>query len=850
MIKIFQNVKNFFNRNYKPAYIISFITLFSIGILNFTFILSLNATSNDECLWVPKKAAKDSVMLIFDKVKIDGVAWKAGIRDGDQLVAINDINLTSTLQAQIILNRIKSGEYADYTIKRGDKIIETKVEIKKLIQIFQFAFMLMAQIWLVIGFIVLMARPQGSIQKLFYKISAAVIILFTSVYYQALGTNVHTILFILIDYIWTIGAFYTPFLILRFFWSFPRQFKFLEKDWIGKFLKFAPIVLIIISFTIRHIFVYPVGTFNNVYLGIIIAVNILILISLIVGLISLYLNYFKIKDKAERKPIYIILLAYTLGIASLIYSNYIAPAISDIIFNTPEYYTPIILIAVLPVAFGYSIFKYQLMDVSIVIKNAVFYGAATLTMAAAYFLVIYVVGQGISQAIGTEYQGVIAGIIFIIFALVFQSTKDKFQNFLTEKFYPEQFAYRKILVKFSNDVSSMVGLENILDNTFGTFTKALKINNFGIMVKSPNNGDMILARSKGINSKNISIDQSMINEVVRQKKIMAKLPVIERDEFSTVCKEGGKDLIENNIYTIVPMVVKSKIVGVLLFGLKHSGAQFSAEDNELLNAVANQAAISIENARLYETEKQKLSIERDLDLARKIQQGLLPGCIPNFAKLDICGQMIPAMQVGGDYYDLIKVSESKLFVVVGDVSGKGLSASLYMTKLQTMIQLACTIDKTPKQILVEINKKLYESLERSWFVTMTLALFDSSTNTMKFCRAGHMPLLTAENSTIKSYKSRGIGIGLESGIIFEQSLVEEEVTLSPGQIFAFFSDGITEAMNESNELFGEDKLSELLKSKSDKTSNEVMDEIWKSITDFRCNAEQSDDMTMVLVKVI
>ena len=159
------------------------------------------------------------------------------------------------------------------------------------------------------------------------------------------------------------------------------------------------------------------------------------------------------------------------------------------------------------------------------------------------------------------------------------------------------------------------------------------------------------------------------------------------------------------------------------------------------------------------------------------------------------------------------------------------------------------LDKTPKQILVDINKRLYESLERSWFVTMTLALFDSSTNKLKFCRAGHMPLITASNGTISSYKTQGIGVGLESGIIFESSLVEEEVSFTPGQIFAFFSDGITEAMNERNDLFGEEKLSELLKDKSSKSSNELMDEIWQSITKFRGHAEQSDDMTMVLVKV-
>lgn len=848
MIKLSQNIKNFLERNQKGIVIGSFMFLFIIGLINFYFILEVNATSNDECLWIIKKG-KESGVIFFDHVKVDGVAWKAGIRDGDQLIAINHKKISDIYQAQRILNEFKKGEFVDYTIKKGNELIETKVEIKKLVQLSQLAFMLMAQIWLVIGLVVLLARPNGSIQRLFFKISAAFIILFTSVYFTGLSVQLNPVFYYLLDYAWTIGGFYASFLILRFFWTFPHPFKFAEKKWVKRILQFGPIVLIITAYILRHIFVYPYNSFNNVSLGIIGIVNLLISIAFIIGLISLFINYFRIKNKNERKPIYIILFAYTLGMISLFYTNFIAPAISDTIFNSPEYYTPIVLIAVLPIAFGYSIFRYQLMDVSIVVKNAIIYGAATLTIAAAYFLVIYILGQSISQAIGTQYQGIIAGIIFIIFALVFQTTKDKFQNFLTAKFYPEQFASQKVLMSFSNDVASMVGLDNILDKTFDTFTNALKIKNFGIMVKANHNGDLVLMRSAGIKTENLAFNHSAIHSFVEQKKSLSKIPAIEREEFPVACGERSEQLVENNIYTIVPMLVKSKIVGLLLLGLKHSGAQFSHEDLELLNAVASQAAVSIENARLYEAEKQKLSIERDLDLARKIQQGLLPNCIPEVNNLDICGQMIPAMQVGGDYFDLIKISDSKIFIVVGDVSGKGLSASLYMAKLQTMIQLACTGDKSPKQILVEINKRLYESMERSWFVTMTLALFDSSAKTVKFCRAGHMPLITANNGSINSYKSRGIGIGLESGAIFENSLVEEEVKLNSGQIFAFFSDGITEAMNESRDLFGEDKLSELLKNKSKKTSSELIDEIWESITSFRGRAEQSDDMTMVLVKV-
>jgi sigma-B regulation protein RsbU (phosphoserine phosphatase) len=211
--------------------------------------------------------------------------------------------------------------------------------------------------------------------------------------------------------------------------------------------------------------------------------------------------------------------------------------------------------------------------------------------------------------------------------------------------------------------------------------------------------------------------------------------------------------------------------------------------------------------------------------------------------------MIPAMQVGGDYYDLIQLSQSELFVVVGDVSGKGLSASLYMTKLQTMIKISCTQNKSPKEILVDINRRIYEELDKSWFVTITLALFNLEKQTLKFCRAGHMPILLASNGTVQSYRTQGLGVGIERGIVFEKSLIEEEVKLLPGQIYAFFTDGVTEAMNEKDELFGDDKLNSILKNKSKARSAEIVNEIWASVQSFRGEAEVNDDMTLVVVKV-
>jgi sigma-B regulation protein RsbU (phosphoserine phosphatase) len=151
--------------------------------------------------------------------------------------------------------------------------------------------------------------------------------------------------------------------------------------------------------------------------------------------------------------------------------------------------------------------------------------------------------------------------------------------------------------------------------------------------------------------------------------------------------------------------------------------------------------------------------------------------------------------------------------------------------------------------LIDINRRIYEELDRSWFVTITLALFDLEKRTVKFCRAGHMPVLQATNGTVQSYRTQGLGVGIERGIVFERSLLEEEVKLHPGQIYAFFTDGVTEAMNENNELFGDENLNAILKNKSKSRSSEIVNEIWNSVQSFRGEAEVNDDMTMVVVKV-
>lgn len=818
-------------------------------------IVEVNVTSNDECLWIPKKTDNKEIVIEFQSVKLNGVAYNAGIRNGDHLLEISGVKIVDALKAQEILNRVPEGSYADYKVRKANgEILSTKVYIKKLIQFGQLAQVLSAVILLLIGLVVYSAKPEGTAQKLFFAF--ALLSALPNIFlllptggslFNFIQANPLTALLIWEIIVFSFISF--SIVLLYFVWTFPNTFKISKLKW----LKIVFILIVIIVMAGALILVQNFDhaeKFNinsiNAFLTII---RIFVIAANISAFISLIIQYRKESKKENKKPIMIFILAFLFGFLVQFYVGTIAPAISDTIFNSPEYYTPILLVILVPLMFAYAIFKYHLLDVSIVVKNTITYGVATAGVAGIYFLLVYLMGQGISRAIGAGNQGIIAGVFFLIFAFVFQSTKDKFQDFLTRRFYPEQFAYQKVLIKFSNDISVVAGLDRILDLTKDTFVEALHIKKFGILLRNFDSDELKLVREVGFNNSECVIKKYFISSFIGERSLIINNPVITQQDFENVFPENFTSIVEEKIFTIVPMIVKSKVIGALMFGLKYSGSQFGGKDLDLLYAAANQIAISVENARLYESENEKLKLDKELDLARNIQQSLLPKCVPNLRGLDICGEMIPAMQVGGDYFDLIQISETKLFVTVGDVSGKGFSAALYMTKLQTMMQLACAKSLSPRQVLIEINKQLYESMERNWFITVTLALFDVEKQTVKFCRAGHMPLLVAFNDKVESIKTQGLGLGLERGDIFSKTLVEVEIGYRPGQIFSFFSDGITEAMNHKNELFGEDRLTELLKSKTQIRSSDIMNLVWSEIKKFKDNAFPNDDLTMVIVKV-
>jgi serine phosphatase RsbU (regulator of sigma subunit) len=255
--------------------------------------------------------------------------------------------------------------------------------------------------------------------------------------------------------------------------------------------------------------------------------------------------------------------------------------------------------------------------------------------------------------------------------------------------------------------------------------------------------------------------------------------------------------------------------------------------------------------QLMREQAEKERLEEELRIARQIQMSLLPRAAVTHPGLRISALCLPAAEVGGDYYDLLPLDETRLGVVMADVSGKGTSAALYMAELKGLVLSLSRVTQSPARLLVEANRILHAHTDSRTFVTMTYAVVDVAAGRMRYARAGHNPLLhyDAGAGRARWLSPRGIGLGLDRGETFERLLEEAELELRQGDMFLFFTDGLSEAMNARSELFGEGRLQAILESGERLTTDQLKERILSEVRAFVGDEAQHDDMTLVLLQV-
>jgi sigma-B regulation protein RsbU (phosphoserine phosphatase) len=297
----------------------------------------------------------------------------------------------------------------------------------------------------------------------------------------------------------------------------------------------------------------------------------------------------------------------------------------------------------------------------------------------------------------------------------------------------------------------------------------------------------------------------------------------------------------------VPISAKGRLLGALTVFNSRNPEGFSSADIRMLGIIGVQSAQIMENARLYKEELRLRQLEGEVDAARKIQEGFLPHTIPEVRGYDIYGGSRAAKETGGDYYDFLPAGENQLVFTLGDVSGKGLPAALLMSTIQGQARLLVNRnpDPDPCAILRELNSITCQLSGPTQFATMVVGLLRTGGDEVMMANGGHnYPLIVRKNGTVEEVTESSVLIGMfDSG-----EFVESACRLAAGDVLAIASDGIEEAFNENEEEFGLDRFKELLCNHRDRNAADIYEEISGAVTDFRGSADQSDDITLLVIK--
>jgi sigma-B regulation protein RsbU (phosphoserine phosphatase) len=289
---------------------------------------------------------------------------------------------------------------------------------------------------------------------------------------------------------------------------------------------------------------------------------------------------------------------------------------------------------------------------------------------------------------------------------------------------------------------------------------------------------------------------------------------------------------------------EGKIIGVLQLLNERAGI-FTREDENFITALSVHASVAIENARLYEQEKVFVRMQEEVRLAAKIQLDLLPKRAPQIAGYNIGGKTLPALAVGGDYFDFIGMNDARHAVCIGDVSGKGLPASLLMANVQATVRGQALHAVSPRDCISRSNRLLFQSTDSEKFVTLVYGILDAKSHRFSFSNAGHEnPFYFSGGTEPLRLKTGGTLLGIFDDIPFD----EDSFAFDPGGVLVMFSDGVTEAMNGHGDQFGEQRLEELLQKHRHDSAQEIIDNVLSAVSSHVGSNPQTDDITLVVIK--
>ena len=372
-----------------------------------------------------------------------------------------------------------------------------------------------------------------------------------------------------------------------------------------------------------------------------------------------------------------------------------------------------------------------------------------------------------------------------------------------------------------------------------------------IFLPEEETGELVIHSAQGdstpqLGTLRVPKGQGIVGTAMKERKTIRVDDVSKDSRFYS--KADEKTGWKTKALLASPLLDGGECVGVIEFLNPIGRSAFTSGDETMVEYFAGLVAAALVRIRAHKAALERAAVQRDLDLARALQGGLLPKVFPTREEapgIELFARLEPAKEVSGDLYDFFPIEPGKMCFVVGDVSGKGIAAGIFMAVTRTLIRATAVPGRGPVEIMNRVNAQLAKENQASLFVTMILGIVDTATGRMVYGQGGHNPPILVPVQGKPTYEPAG---GMPLGVFEDAKFGERELQLKPGETLLVYTDGVTEAMNQAKDLFGEDRLEKAVTGVASLSPEKIAERVIEQVEGFVLEAERSDDITLLAIQ--
>jgi serine phosphatase RsbU (regulator of sigma subunit) len=806
-----------------------------------------------------------SGILVRDLVP-GGAAEKAGLRAGDTVLGIGHHMLNKAAEAPTELRRHRAGETVEYLVRRGENVFETKLVLTpfRLGSASYFYFAFLGLLFFVLGAFVVSRRADDPAVQVFYVLC----ILFMLFFICRLRPSSYYWIDYVVQVAGTLALFLLPAVFLHFFLLFPRKktFRFADRlpgeapaaPWLPalqRFLNRSPLLLTLLYTLPPLLYVLQMagarGGPRRLIYGAPTLNWILLADYLILGLLALAHTWWTSEDRAARRPILVLLLGTVAGIVPFVVFAVFFPSL----FREDRYLAwGVVPMALIPLTFAYAIVRFRLFDVEVIIRKSLVYAILTAVVTGFYALCV-VAGNAFVSTVSSSTLFSSPAFAFgfgLVVVLLFDPLRKRMQRVVDRLFFRDRADFQQALLDMSRSVVSQLERPKLRMLLTQRTADLLRLESLDLLLPRSEDG-AFTDGSTGPGGLPVLPMGAVLPRLVLERGSPVRLAELDGWMLDADSRAFAAAAERRPVTVVLPLATHGKLLGLLAVGRKRSEEDLSREDLDHLLTIANQGALGLEAAGLHEELTRRAEMERDLDIAREIQTSLFPRELPRVPGVSFFGVSRPARVVGGDFYDFLEVDGDvrgggRLGLVVGDVSGKSIPASLLMVAAKEIVYARAMADPDPGAVFRESNRRLYD-IKRRMFVSLAYFLLDPKALSLTYAFGGQpTPLLLRAGSSAAIEIPAPVN-RLPLGALRDVPYDTVTSYLSPGDLLLFYTDGLNEAMSAEMAPYGDERLKASFVRHAKRPLPDLAEELLEDIRQFTQDAEQYDDQTFVLMKI-